>query len=158
MYHKEHPTHSRQRAPGAWREVIASPHVRTASGADSAVISVTSVVSQSVCMCGGHKAVRDSKETPRSPSPGNPDPQVSIAREPRPPSLHRQGTPDPQVSIVREPTTPSSPSPGKPQPSTRRPTTRLPAMTSTSGRISSRRSTTRHRNRRVRKPPPDSYQ
>ena len=78
------------------------------------------------------------------------DTQVSNAME--------SPTPDPQVASIREPPTPRSPTPGNPRPSTRRPTTRLPAVTRTSGRIPGRRSTTRHRNSRVRKPPPDSYQ
>ena len=69
-------------------------------------------------------------------------------------------TPDSQVASIREPPTPDAQfaTPGNPHPSNRRPTTRLPAVTSTSGRIPCRRSTTCHRNSRVRKPPPDSYQ
>ena len=82
--------HSRQRAPGAWREVISSPHVQTTSGAESAVRMVQSAM---LSLCGGHKAVWDSKETPWSPSSGNP----------RSPGLQHQGTPDPQVSNAREP-------------------------------------------------------
>ena len=77
------------------------------------------------------------------------DTQVSNAMEPP--------TPNPQVASTREPPTTKSPTPGNPRPSTRCPTTRLPAVTRTSGRIPCRRSTTRHRNSRVRKPPPDSY-
>ena len=77
------------------------------------------------------------------------DTQVSNAMEPP--------TPNPQVASTREPPTPRSPTPGNPRPSRRRPTTMLPAVTRTSGRIPCRPSTTRHRNSRVRKPPPDSY-
>ena len=116
--------HSRQRAPGAWREVISSPHVQTTSGAESAVRMVQSAM---LSLCGGHKAVWDSKETPWSPSSGNP----------RPPGLQHQGPPDPQASNIREPLTPRSPTPGNPRSSTRHLTTRLPEMTRTSGGIPS---------------------
>ena len=98
------------------------------------------MVIQSVMLspCGGHKAVWDNDETPGSPMPWNPRPPT--------PGSPAPGTP--------RPPTPRSPTAGKPCPSRRRPTTRLPAVTRTSGRIPCRQSTTRHRNSRVRKPPP----
>ena len=143
LYYKEQPRADPQQrtcsSPGAWREDIASLRVQTTSDAESAIRRVTSVVNQSVMPspCGGHKAMWDNEETPRSPMPRNPQPPAS--GKPRPPM-------------------PRSPTPGNPRPSTRRPTTRLPAVTRTSGRIPCRRSTTCHQNSRVRKPLPGSYQ
>ena len=99
LYYKERPRADpqRQRAPGAWREDIASLCVQTTSDAESAVRRVTSLVIQSVMPspCGGHKAVWDNEDTPRSPMP----------RNPRPPGHQHQGTPDPRrpVRNAREP-------------------------------------------------------
>ena len=110
-------THSGQRAPGAQREAIASLHIQTTSDAESAGRRVTSVVIQSVMLspCGGHKAVWDNEETPRSqmpwiprppthraPVPGNPGPPTPrppAQGNPRPPGRQRQGTPVPARDV-----------------------------------------------------------
>ena len=58
------------------------------------------MVIQSVMLspCGGHKAVWDNEETPRSPIPWNPRPPT-----PRSPATWEPPTPDSQVANAREP-------------------------------------------------------
>ena len=114
--------HSRQCAPGAWREVIVSPHVQTTSSAECCQ---DGPVCDAVSVWGPQGSVGQQGDT-----------VVSNIREPPTPRSPTSGTP----LISRSPTsgitlTPRSPTPGNPRPSTRHLTTRLPEMTRTSGSI-----------------------